>query len=151
MKLSRVGARNLWQLRSIERTPDGPAWIVEVEGFLLGPGVGSHLHEPRSAILIADSDGTTVGAALHRPDEAFPGAQYLSAMVIDHRMRGRGFGRALLVAAITDARERSARGYVRWSVHPDNTAMIALSRSIVADCAELGRHEATGYLIFLDP
>lgn len=151
MRLSKVGPRNLWQLKSIERTPNAPRWTVEVEDFLLGPGIGSHLHEPMSAILVADSLGRVIGAALHQPDEAFPGAQYLSAVLVDHRTRGQGLGRELLAAAIADARERSGREYVRWSVHPRNAPMIALSRSVVTDGVELGVYDGTGYLIFVDP
>jgi L-amino acid N-acyltransferase YncA len=151
MKLIRLRANSIRRLKEIERTPSPQTWVAEVESFILDGGAASHRHEPLSAVLLADDDGRVVGAAVHHPSGAFPGAQYISAVLVDHRTRGRGLGRELMAAVIADARDRSSREYVIWLVHPDNVAMVALSRSIVASGTELGHDRRNGYLIFVDP
>jgi GNAT superfamily N-acetyltransferase len=91
----------------------------------------SHRFDPLSAVLLADDDGRVLGAAVHHPACAFPGTQYISALMIDHRRRGQGLGREFFVAVLADARERSGKRYVIWTAHPQNKSMIARSRSLV--------------------
>ncbi len=102
-------------------------------------------------MLVADDSGRVVGAAVHHPSAMYPGAQYISAMLLDHRVRGRGLGRQFLDAVIADARSTSGRPYVLWTVHPENHPMIAISRRTVATGVEFGTERTTGYLIFVDP
>ncbi len=150
MKLVRLRASSVRRLRQIELTPNADPWVAEVEAYLLGGGAASHRAEPLSAVLLADDEGRVLGAAVHHPATGFPGAQYISAVMIDHRRRGNGLGRELFKAVLADARERSGKRYVIWTVHPQNAPMIALSRSVVADHSEFGIEPATGYLIFID-
>jgi hypothetical protein len=49
---------------------------------------------------------------------------------------------------VADARERSGRPYVGWAVHPENEAMLKLSRGVTI---QFGVDEETGYLQFVDP
>jgi GNAT superfamily N-acetyltransferase len=151
MRLTRLRPATLKRLWSIERTPDAESWVAEVEAFILDGGAWSHQFEPASSILVADESGTVIGAAVHHPAEEFPGARYISALLLDHRFRGRGLGRDLLRAVILDARERSSREYVMWAVHPSNAAMIAVSRAVVNGGVEIHRYEESGYLVFIDP
>ncbi len=151
MRLIRLRANTIRRLQEIERTPYADRWVAEVESFILDGGAASHRFEPRSAILLADDDGRLVGAAVHHPDPTYPGAQYISAVLVDHRMRGRGLGRGVFRAVIDDARNSSGRPHVFWVVHPQNTPMIELSREMVAGGVEVGRERTSGYLIFIDP
>ena len=151
MKLIPLRARSVRRLREIERTPNAEPWVAEVEAYVLDGGAASHRFDPLSAVLLADDDGNVLGAAVHHPASAFPGAQYISALMIDHRRRGHGLGREFLVAVLADARERSGKAYAIWTVRPQNESMIALSRSLVADKKEFGIEPNSGYLIFIDP
>ncbi len=151
MRLIRLRASNIYRLKELERTPGANFWTPEVESFILDGGAASHRFEPSSSILLAEVEGQTVGAAVHHPSDTFHGAQYVSAVLVDHRRRGSGFGRQLLQAVIDDARGSSGRPYVLWVVHPDNTAMMTLSRSIVSTGSEIASDHSTGYLTFVDP
>jgi GNAT superfamily N-acetyltransferase len=151
MKLIRLRASSVRRLREIERTPNAEPWVAEVEAYVLDGGAASHRLDPLSAVLLADDDGHVLGAAVHHPASGFAGAQYISALMIDHRRRGQGLGREFFVAVLADARERSGKAYVIWTVHPQNESMIALSKSLVADKKEFGIEADSGYLIFIDP
>jgi GNAT superfamily N-acetyltransferase len=70
---------------------------------------------------------------------------------LDHRHRGHGLGREFFAAVLADARERSGKRYLIWTVHPQNVSMTALSKSLVADKKEFGIEADSGYLIFIDP
>jgi ribosomal protein S18 acetylase RimI-like enzyme len=150
VKLVRLGPSTIHRLKAIELTLDPAPYVAEIEAFMFGRGAATHLHEPHSALILADDSDNIVGAALHCQDESLPGCQYIAAILVDCRVRGRGFGRLLLDAVIADARQRSGHEYVRWLVHPDNAAMLKVSRSI-ATTSELGIHEATGHIEFIDP
>jgi L-amino acid N-acyltransferase YncA len=151
MRLTRLRANSVHHLTELERTPKANSWTAEVESFILDGRAASHRFEPSSSILLADVDDRIIGAAVHHPSDTFHGAQYVSAVLVDHRQRGNGYGGELLQTVITDARESSRRPYVLWVVHPDNTAMITLSRSLVAIGSEITRDPSTGYLTFVDP
>ncbi len=151
MRLVRLRASSIRRLREIERTPNAEPWVAEVETFILDGGAAAHRLEPRSSILLADDAGQVIGAAVHHPAAGLVGAQYLSAVLLDHRFRGQGLGKRLLRSVVDDARSSSGRPYVTWVVHPSNTAMIAVSRRLVHDHMELGVERNSGYLIFADP
>jgi GNAT superfamily N-acetyltransferase len=151
MKLIRLRASSVRRLREIERTPNAEPWVAEVEAYVLDGGAASHRLDPLCAVLLADDDGHVLGAAVHHPASSFAGAQYISALMIDHRRRGQGLGREFFVAVLADARERSGKAYVIWTVHPQNESMMALSKSLVADKKEFGIETDSGYLIFIDP
>jgi RimJ/RimL family protein N-acetyltransferase len=151
VRLIRLRAGTIRRLRELERTPSPDPWVAEVESFILDGGAASHRLEPLSAILLADDAGRAIGAAVHHPAGRLAGAQYISAVLLDHRYRGRGLGDELFRAVIADARSTSGRPYVTWVVHPDNAPMIALSRRVVSEHVEIGTQQATGYLIFVDP
>jgi GNAT superfamily N-acetyltransferase len=94
---------------------------------------------------LADDDGKVLGAAVHHPDSAFPGARHISALMIHHRRRGQGLGREFFVAVLADARERSGKRYVISTLHLQDESMIARSRSLVADKKEFGIESDSGY------
>jgi ribosomal protein S18 acetylase RimI-like enzyme len=145
-KLSRGAIRQL--VEAIERNPEAKPWEVEVENILLD-GIGaSHLYETGSALLLADDQGQIVGAALHYTDDRLPGAQYIATVLVDHRYRRLGYGRALLQAVVTDAIERSGRSYAVWIVHPENSVMLRISGDLGE---ELGVDSVTGYAQFVYP
>jgi GNAT superfamily N-acetyltransferase len=145
-KLSRGAIRQL--VEAIERNPEAKPWEVEVENILLD-GIGaSHLYETGSALLLADDQGQIVGAALHYTDDRLPGAQYIATVLVDHRHRRLGYGRALLQAVVTDAIERSGRSYAVWIVHPENSVMLRISGDLGE---ELGVDSVTGYAQFVYP
>jgi GNAT superfamily N-acetyltransferase len=145
-KLSRGAIRQL--VEAIERNPEAKPWEVEVENILLD-GIGaSHLYETGSALLLADDQGQIVGAALHYTDDRLPGAQYIATVLVDHRYRRLGYGRALLQAVVSDAIDRSGRTYAVWIVHPENAVMLRLSRDLGE---ELGVDSVTGYVQFVYP
>lgn len=133
VKVTRLDAACIHRLGSIERSTTDQPWVREVEDFVLLGGAASHLGEPRSAILLLELNSRQViGAAVHHPHHAMPGVQYLSAILIDHRWRGKKLGPAALAATIDDARVRSGRPYVAWTVHPQNAVMLRVSRQVVA-------------------
>jgi ribosomal protein S18 acetylase RimI-like enzyme len=145
-QLSRGAIRQL--VEAIERNPEAKPWEVEVENILLD-GIGaSHLYETGSALLLADDQGQIVGAALHYTDDRLPGAQYIATVLVDHRYRRLGYGRALLQAVVTDAIERSGRSYAVWIVHPENSVMLRMSGDLGE---ELGVDSVTGYAQFVYP
>jgi ribosomal protein S18 acetylase RimI-like enzyme len=145
-KLSRGAIRQL--VEAIERNPEAEPWEIEVENILLD-GIGaSHLYETGSALLLADDHGQMVGAALHYSDDRPHGAQYIATVLVDHRYRRLGYGRALLQAVVTDAIERSGRSYAVWIVHPENSVMLRISGDLGE---ELGVDSVTGYAQFVYP
>ena len=151
MKVVKLGPTTLKRRNEIERTPMPEAYVDEVEEFLLGRGAATHLHEPGSAILLLDDNDVAFASAIHCQDQRHRGAQYICGIVIDHRLRARGLGRQVLAVVIDDARRRSGHEFVRWLVHPDNSAMLAISRATVASGHELGIDVGTGYIEFVDP
>jgi ribosomal protein S18 acetylase RimI-like enzyme len=145
-KLPRGAIRQL--VEAIERNPEAEPWEIEVENILLD-GIGaSHLYTTASALLLADDHGQIVGAALHYSDDRPHGAQYIATVLVDHRYRRLGYGRALLQAVVTDAIERSGRSYAVWIVHPENSVMLRISGDLGE---ELGVDSVTGYAQFVYP
>lgn len=141
-------AGTLWRLGNIEHEPDAPVWVAEVEAILLDGAAATHLREHGSAFLAADDTGQVVGAALHYNHESLTGAQYVAAILLDHRHRGSGLGRELMAAVLKDALTRSGRPHVVWVVHPDNAPMLALSDSVGE---RLGTDPETGYVQYAHP
>lgn len=133
IRLIRVVGAGTARLAYLERNPDPatPLWEREVEDALLGPVGLSHYDDPVSAVLVADEAGSVIGAALHYPHEALVGAQYVAAVMIDHRHRGRGLGAELLTAVVADALAHDPdRAHAAWVVHPDNAAMLHVSNAV---------------------
>jgi len=148
LELVELGPATLHRLHELERTPGEPdPWVSEVEDFILGPAVGTHIDEPASHILLAVDGDQAVGALVHHPDENYPGAEYISAIVVDHRKRGQGYGEQLLAAAIEHAIAASKRPHALWAVHPNNAPMIKLSESV----GELVGVHSSGYRVFVHP
>lgn len=147
LELVQLGPATFHRLRELDRTPGQPdRWVAEVEDFILGPGVGSHFDEPASHILLAVHGEQVIGAVIHHPDD-LPGAEYISAVLVDHRKRGQGYGKQLLAAAIEHAITASNRQHALWVVHPDNAPMIKLSEA----AGELVGAHSSGYLVFVHP
>jgi RimJ/RimL family protein N-acetyltransferase len=148
MKLRKLNNRNLWRLGDLQReiSPSIPAF--EVERIIFEGTARSHLTDPGSAFLLIDDNDRVVGAALHYNHEELPFVQYLAALYIDPRFRGEGLGAEMFAAVLTDARERSGRPFVAWVVHPENRAMLKLSRAIGP---EFATDPETGYRQFVNP
>jgi GNAT superfamily N-acetyltransferase len=148
MKLRKLTTRTLWRLSALEReaAPSGAA--LEVERIVFERTARSHLGEYGSAFLLLDSNDRVVGAALHYNHEELPYVQYVAALFVDPRFRGCGLGREAFVAVVEDARQRSGRPYAAWAVHPQNAAMLQLSRELTT---EFGVDEQTGYVQFVYP
>ncbi len=148
LALVELAPASFHRLRELERTPGEPdPWVSEVEDFIFGPAVGTHLGEPASRILLAVDGDQVVGAVVHHPDERYPGAEYISAIVVDHRKRGLGYGKQLLAAAIEHTITASKRPHALWAVHPNNAPMIKLSENV----GELVGVHSSGYQVFVHP
>ena len=147
-QLHRLTNRTLWRIDQLQREPSAAEWEAEVERIVFDGAAASHLRDHGSAFLAAGASGTIVGAGLHYPHETMQVLQYIAAVFVDPRNRGRGLGRSLMRAIVDDALVRSGRPYVAWVVHPLNTAMVAISRELAA---EIGVDEPTGYLQFAFP
>jgi GNAT superfamily N-acetyltransferase len=143
-----LGDRTLRRLDELEREANPSLPTLEVEKVIFNATARSHLGDPGSASLLIDGDGRTVGAALHYNHEELPFVQYIAALFLDHRFRGQGLGRSAFDSVVADARARSGRPYVAWIVHPENVAMLKLSRGITT---QFGVDEEKGYLQFIDP
>ena len=143
MRIVRVTAQNLWRIDQLERTPQAAPWVAEAEDFLLGGRAVGHLRRPGTTVLAADH-AAFVGLAISYPDPNYQQTIRLGSLCVDHRVRRRGVGRVLFDALVVDAVR--SEPYAIWLVHPDNTAMVGLSRShrLVADEAVA----ADGYVQF---
>lgn len=149
LKLTPLTANTLYRLTLINRTPPPvPSLVEEVEDFVLASGAAQVLRSGRGTVLLAEAAGVVVGAAVHYPE--FVAAQYVAAVLVATQHRGHGFGRELLVRVVEDARVRSGRPYVFWKVHVDNTAMLNISRSVVAS-GEPDSLDGDYYLFVDDP
>ncbi len=148
IRLQKLSDRTLRQLGELLREQDPSLPTLEVERIIFEGTAQTHLGDPGSAFLLIDGDGRIVGAALHYNHEQLPFVQYIAAFFLDRRFRGEGLGREAFAAVVADARERSGRPYVAWIVHPENVAMLKLSREITT---QLGIDEDTGYLQFVYP
>jgi RimJ/RimL family protein N-acetyltransferase len=148
IKLRKLNNRNLWKLGELHREDFPAAPASEVERIIFEGTATSHLRDPGSAFLLIDDRDEIVGAALHYNHEELLYVQYVAALYLDPRFRGRGLGGEAFNAVLTDARERSGRPYVAWVVHPENTAMLKLSRVLGP---EFATDPATGYAQFVSP
>lgn len=148
LELIELGPATLHRTRELERTPGKrEPWVSEVEDFFFSAAVGTHVDEPASFILLAVDGEQAVGAVVHYPDDNFPGAEYVSTILIDHRRRGRGYGRELLRVAIEHAISASQRPHALWTVHPGNAPMLKLSEEV----GELVDELSNGYRVFVRP
>lgn len=148
INLHKLSNRTLWRLSGLERERDLSPSTLEVERIIFDGAARGYFGDPGSAFLLIDGDGRVVGAALHYNHEQLRFVQYIAALFLDHRFRGEGLGREAFAAVVADARQRSGRPYVAWIVHPENVAMLKLSRGITT---QFGVDEDTGYLQFIDP
>jgi len=82
--------------------------------------------EPRFHLWIAEQDGEPVGLC-HTKE--FSGESYVNSLVVTPRCRGRGLGRALLLAGMRTLREQSP-GEIRLNVRADNAHAVALYESV---------------------
>ena len=143
MRIVRVGGRNVWRLAHIERTPDASIWAAEAEEFLLDGRAAFHVRRTGTTML-AVMDETFIAVAILYPDPIFQNCNRLGSLAVDHRKRGRGVGRLLFAAMLTEA--CLSASYAVWLVHPDNAAMLHISRH-----DPRVRHEAvdeSGYVVF---
>ncbi|MDW3215482.1 MAG: GNAT family N-acetyltransferase [Ilumatobacteraceae bacterium] len=149
LELVELGPTNFDLLDAIERTPEPTdEWVREVEDFILGPAVRTHLDEPASFIVAVKIDGDVRGAVVHHQLVEYPGSEYISAVLIDHRSRGRGHGRSLVEAVVQHATGASGRSYAVWAVHPGNAVMLELSAAVGEEFAVDGQ---TGYRFLVAP
>lgn len=91
----------------IDELPFLPRWEAAVEGA-----------EPRTAVIVAELDGTVVGFAITRPsgdDDAAPHTGELDAFYTEPAVWGAGAGRALLAAATRALRGAGFRDATLWT------------------------------------
>ncbi len=148
IKLYKLSTRSLWRLGVLQPESAPSPAAPEVEQIIFGGTARSHLGDAGSAFVLIDSNDRVVGAGLHYNHEELPYVQYIAALFIDHRFRGGGLGREAFVALVADARERSGRPYAGWAVHPQNLAMLKLSRELTV---AFGVDEETSYVQFVYP
>jgi GNAT superfamily N-acetyltransferase len=125
VRIVRVGGRNVWRLAHIERTPQASPWVAEAEGFLLDGRAAFHLRRPGTTML-AVMDETFIAVAILYLDPIFQDCNRLGSLAVDHRRRGRGVGRLLFAAMLTEALLSASDAI--WLVHPENSAMLHISR-----------------------
>jgi GNAT superfamily N-acetyltransferase len=149
LELIELGPTNFDLLDAIERTPEPTEkWVREVEDFIFGPAVRTHLDDPASSIVAVKIDGEVRGAVVHHPLVGYPGTEYISAVLLDHRIRGQGHGRPLIEAVLQHAIDASGRSYAVWAVHPGNLVMLELSAAVGEEFAV---DEQSGYRFFVAP
>jgi GNAT superfamily N-acetyltransferase len=115
-------------LSEYERLPLGATFTEDrVRGHLFGP-------RPYAEVLLAEEDGPAVGYALffhnYSTFRAQPGI-YLEDLFVEPAHRGRGHGKALLLAVARLAVERGC-GHVDWSVLDWNEPAIRFYRTLGA-------------------
>jgi GNAT superfamily N-acetyltransferase len=143
VRIVRVGGRNVWRLAHIERTPNASIWVAEAEEVLLDGRAAFHLRRPGTAML-AVMDETFIGVAILYADPVFQDCNRLGSLAVDHRQRGRGVGSLLFAAILTEA--FLSASHAVWLVHPENTAMLGISRH-----DQRVSHESvdeSGYVVF---
>ena len=149
IELVALDATNIGLLDAIERTPEPTAaWVREVEDFILGPAARTHLGDPASFIVAVKIDGEVRGAAVHHPLLGYPGSEYISAVLLDHRSRGHGHGKQFVEAVVQHATGASNRAYAVWAVHPSNAVMLEISARVGEEFAV---DEQSGYRYFVAP
>lgn len=148
IKLRKLNNRTLWRISELQREASPSVAAAEVERMIFEGTARSHLGDRGSAFLLIDQNDRVVGAALHYNHEELPYVQYLAALYLDPRFRGQGLGSEVFAAVLNHANVRSGRPYVAWVVHPDNAAMLKLSRALGP---EFAIDRETGYLQFVSP
>ena len=93
-----------WLTRYFRVEPIDERVLGDPEGEILAPG---------GEILFATLDGVVVGTVALKP--ADEGAFELTKMAVDERHQGSGYGKRLLEAACSLARERGARRVILYS------------------------------------
>jgi ribosomal protein S18 acetylase RimI-like enzyme len=92
--------------------------------------VGAVLQTPATAVLVARLDGQIAGMASLLTLTTFAGGSaYVEEVAVDTAARGRGVGRALLLALLELARQRGIR-FVDLTSRPAREAANALYRSV---------------------
>jgi GNAT superfamily N-acetyltransferase len=125
VRIVQVGGRNVWRLAHIERTPNASLCAAEAEEFLLDGRAVFHLRRPGTTML-AVMDDTFIAVAILYADPVFQDCNRLGSLAVDHRQRGRGVGRLLFAAMLTEA--LLSASHAVWLVHPENTVMLRISR-----------------------
>jgi GNAT superfamily N-acetyltransferase len=143
MRLVRITASNLWQLETIERSPEPSTWVGEAESFILD-GRAAWLSRQPGAIFLAAHDVECVGAGLAYLDPTYHDTMRLAAIAVSHPHRGTGIGKLLLGSMIEASQQVSS--YVIWLVHRDNAAMLHLSRHHPSVADETAADD--GYIAF---
>ena len=87
---------------------------------------GALREEPGFHLWFAEAQGQVVGLC---HTKTFGGLGCVNSLVVAESLRGRGLGRALLLAGITSARERTS-GRCRLSVRAENASAVALYHSV---------------------
>jgi mycothiol synthase len=88
--------------------------------------IGNERHDPSLWLLLEDADGLA-GAALGERWEA--GTGYVAELAVASRARGRGYGRALLLA-LFEAFRRAGLEHAELSVHGHNRGALRLYESV---------------------
>jgi GNAT superfamily N-acetyltransferase len=144
VRIVRVGGRNVWRLAHLERTPQASLWAAEAEAFLLDGRAAFHLRRAGTTML-AVMDETFIAVAILYRDPVYQECIRLGSLAVDHRHRGGGVGRLLFAAMLTEA--LLSASYAIWLVHPENDAMLHISRRDPRVSDE--SVDESGYVVFL--
>jgi ribosomal protein S18 acetylase RimI-like enzyme len=146
--LTRLALAEVGRLSEIELAPDPEPWAREAEQFVFLGELAEFARRYRDDlhIMVVEQHERIVAVAIVYPDPRFH-ARRISAIVVDHRHRGRGFGTAALQALVFGA--VSAGDTVCWLVHPKNSAMLTCSRRVEPTPEEAAVEG--DYLMFVAP
>ena len=128
-----VRATDAYRLQSLERTPDAPTWVEEVETWAIRDAFfWVRDPETHAALFIGEHDGDLVAVCGY--SFAQNGHWYIPALLVEYSSRDvGGFGFAILQHTLDDLRTKAGTAdTVTWLVHPENAAMIALSAKVGA-------------------
>ncbi len=147
MRISRLQLAEIGRLKEMEPTPAPDLWAKEAEQFVFGGELAEFVrrYKDELSIMIAEQEGVAIAVGIMYPDPKFY-ATRLDSIVVDHRVRKRGFGMAMLQAMVTEALKT---GTACWLVHPNNAGMIVCSRRVEPYPDEASIDD--GYVMFIAP
>jgi len=122
----KVEAVDLYRFDLMQRTPDPPPWVVEVEDFIFRHAwYWANQGTERAFLLAEDDNGELIGVSAC--ELASDGVAYLPAVLVVYEQRRQGYARQLLDETLDRAELLAPGGTAFWLVHEDNAVMRRLS------------------------
>jgi GNAT superfamily N-acetyltransferase len=147
MKISRLSLAEIGRLKDIEPSPAPDPWAQEAEQFVFDGELAEFVRKYKNdlSIMVGEHDGVVIAVGVMYPDPRFY-ATRLGSIVVDHRVRKKGFGMNMLQGLVTEALKT---GNVCWLVHPNNQGMLICSRRVDPKPDEASIDD--GYVMFIAP